>query len=125
MFRVAYRNTLKSLFRSVTFWLVAFVFCFIVLPYMSGNSQGTNEWFYVQYVDNLICSKTLPIFSITLAVLTLNSDYGNSFYEIEKARSVKLSTYLLGRISAISTVALGLSAIVSFICVYVLIAMAG
>ncbi len=143
MFIATYRNTIKSLLRSVTFWLVAFIFCFIVLPYMSGNQQTPNAMFitlnywgksspselYVQYVDNLICAKillySLPIFSIILAALTLSSDYGDGFYEIEKARGIRPSCYILGRISAISAVTLVLSAVVSFICVYGHVIMSG
>lgn len=143
MFLATYRNTLKSLLRSVTFWLVAFVFCFVVLPYMTGNQQTPNAMYitlnywgrqspsemYVQYVDNLICAKillySLPIFSITLAAVTLSGDYGDGFYEIEKARGVRPSCYILGRISAVSTAVLALSAIVSFICVYGYVIMYG
>ncbi len=125
MFISTYRNTLKSLLRSVTFWLTAFIFCFIVLPSMSGDFQDNrlvDEWNYAQYVSNLFGTKVLmyalPILAITLAAVTLSSDYGDGFYEIEKAKGVRSSTYLLGRIFAISAVALSLSAIVSFICVY-------
>jgi len=45
-----------------------------------------------------------PIFTVTSVVIILNRDYGDNFYEIEKAAGIKPGMYLFGRLSALITV---------------------
>lgn len=125
MFLATYKNTVKNLFRSVTFWLAAFIFCLIVLPNMTGSFQSggiIDEFKYAQYISNLICAGILiyplPVFTVTLTILTLNRDCGDHFYEIEKAAGVKPLCYIAGRLCAIATVAFLLEWILSFVCLY-------
>ena len=97
MFLTTYKNTLKNLIRSTTFWLLVAVLAIVVI-------QGVNEGFYlvdtepdfvltyqmyIQSIINSLASKllmyALPIFAVITVVLVLNRDYGDKFFEIEKA----------------------------------------
>ena len=46
----------------------------------------------------------LPVFAVITVVLVLNRDYGDKFFEIEKAANVKPTSYLYGRLSALISV---------------------
>lgn len=113
MFSKTYINTFKNLFRSVTFWLVVAVLAIVVI-------QGVTEGFflgdddpnfvlnykdYVQCIINSLAGKllmyALPIFAVITVVLVLNRDYGDKFFEIEKAANIKPSAYLFGRLLAL------------------------
>lgn len=125
MFFATYKNTVKNLFRSGTFWLAAFIFWLIVLPNMEGSFQPggiVDEFEYAQYISNLICAGILiyplPVFTVTLTILTLNRDYNDHFYEIEKAAGVRPHRYLIGRLCAVATVAFLLEWILSFVCLH-------
>lgn len=125
MFFATYKNTVKNLFRSVTFWLATFIFSLIVLPNMAGSFQTSglvDEFEYAQYISNLICAGTLiyplPVFTVTLTTLMLNRDYSDHFYEIEKATGVRPLCYIIGRLCAIATVAFLLEWILSFVCLH-------
>lgn len=116
MFLTTYKNTLKNLIRSTTFWLLVAVLAIVVI-------QGVNEGFYlvdtepdfvltyqmyIQSIINSLASKllmyALPIFAVITVVLVLNRDYGDKFFEIEKAANVKPTSYLYGRLSALISV---------------------
>lgn len=43
----------------------------------------------------------LPVFAVISTVLVLNRDYGDSFFEIEKAAGIKSGRYLFGRLCGI------------------------
>ena len=113
MFLATYKNTLKNLIRSTTFWLIVAVLAIVVI-------QGVNEGFYlvdtepdfvltyqmyIQSIINSLASKllmyALPVFAVVTVVLVLNRDYGDKFFEIEKAANVKPASYLYGRLSAL------------------------
>lgn len=53
----------------------------------------------------------LPVFAVISTVLVLNRDYGDSFFEIEKAAGVKSGRYLFGRLCGI----VSLTAAVTFV----------
>ena len=116
MFLTTYKNTLKNLIRSTTFWLLVAVLAIVVI-------QGVNEGFYlvdtepdfvltyqmyIQSIINSLASKllmyALPIFAVITVVLVLNRDYGDKFFEIEKAANVRPTSYLYGRLSALISV---------------------
>ena len=116
MFLTTYKNTFKNLIRSTTFWLLVAVLAIVVI-------QGVNEGFYlvdtepdfvltyqmyIQSIINSLGSKllmyALPIFSVITVVLVLNRDYGDKFFEIEKAANIKPSFYVYGRLSALISV---------------------
>ena len=116
MFLATYKNTLKNLIRSTTFWLAIAVLAIVVI-------QGVNEGFfqvdtepnfvltyqnYIQSIINSLGSKllmyALPIFSVITVVLVLNRDYGDKFFEIEKAANIKPFFYVYGRLSALISV---------------------
>ena len=116
MFLTTYKNTLKNLIRSTTFWLLVAVLAIVVI-------QGVNEGFYlvdtepdfvltyqmyIQSIINSLASKllmyALPIFAVITVVLVLNRDYGDKFFEIEKSANVRPTSYLYGRLSALISV---------------------
>ena len=116
MFLTTYKNTFKNLIRSTTFWLLVAVLAIVVI-------QGVNEGFflvdtepdfvlnyqsYIQSIINSLTSKllmyALPIFAVITVVLVLNRDYGDKFFEIEKAANVRPTSYLYGRLSALISV---------------------
>ena len=84
MFITTYKNTLKNLIRSVTFWLIVAVLAIIVIQGVSeGFYQGDNEpnfvlnyKDYVQCIINSLASKllmyALPLFAVITVVLVLN-----------------------------------------------------
>lgn len=122
MFGATFRNTVKTLLRSVTFWLVFAVFAVILVYY--GIQQGFTSHYveipgftppeqlsffsYAQEIDNLVHAGStlypLAILVVITTVLVLNRDYGDQFYEIEKAAGAKPLQYLFGRLCAIVTV---------------------
>lgn len=125
MFLATYQNTVKNLFRSGTFWLTAFLFFLLVLPNMTGDFQSdgiVDEFAYAQYISNLLCGGILiyplPVFTVTLTILTLNRAYGDQFFEVEKAAGVKPLCYIAGRLCAIATVAFLLEWLLSLLCLY-------
>lgn len=122
MFRATFGNTVKTLLRSVTFWLVFTVFAVILVYY--GIQQGFTSHYveipgftppkqlsffsYAQEIDNLVHAGStiypLAILVVITTVLVLNRDYGDQFYEIEKAADARPLHYLFGRLCAIVTV---------------------
>lgn len=150
MFRATFRSTIKSVLRSVTFWLLLAMFLVILVRY--GIQQVQVYWdtaesvqnamqsldpdymmpeqisfqAYVSEVDNLVHAGSLiyplALLVIITTVLVLNRDYGDQFYEIEKAAGMKPSVYLLGRLSAITAVAFIVQWVTSFailqVCVF-------
>lgn len=66
------------------------------------NLYTLSEWEYMERVNGLICGTfmlyALPILTVISTVLVLNRDYGDSFFEIEKAAGVQSGRYLFGRL---------------------------
>lgn len=137
MFSSVYKTTLKNLFRSLIFWLAtAFVIGVTVYEFSNGHfgqySHTLNEMIYDtdprfvlamnQYrnlIGNVCISDVMyyamPIFTVISTVLVLNRDYGDQFFEIEKASGVKAITYTGGRLAALVTVNFALAAIACFL----------
>ena len=117
MWSKTYTNTLKIIVRSTTFWLL---FIILMTTAVSGAIGGFyvgddepdvvlsyND--YIQVIANSLISTlaftALPLFCIVTTVLALNRDYGDDFFEIEKAAGIKYFKYLLGRLTAIISIA--------------------
>lgn len=127
MFRAVFRNTFRILFRSTTFWLVLAVFGVIMVRwgltphvmYMEGYEplQISFSDFASELITAVYAGVNYPlsIFTVVATVLVLNRDYGDSFFEIEKAAGIKPSHYLLGRMSAVAVVAFAAQWILGFI----------
>ncbi len=126
MFFSTFKNTLKTLFRSVTFWLVLGVLFLYMLDnelryfmrWAPGFVPETLD--YVAYRAGYLTGafagqlrEAIPFVSIVLALLILNRDYNDNFYEIENAANVKPLTYFLGRMFGIAA---------AFQCIHYLIA---
>ena len=137
MFSSVYKTTLKNLFRSLIFWLAAaFVIGVTVYEFSKGHygqySYTFNEMIpdtdprfvlamnqYRNLIGNVCISNVMyyamPIFTVISTVLVLNRDYGDQFFEIEKASGVKAITYTGGRLAALVTVNFALAAIACFL----------
>lgn len=135
MFFSTYKTTIKNLFRSVTFWLTVIVLIVVALHSSLSASHGyfsdeykeliwdTDSQYILEYktfiqkINNSISdliTYIVPIFSIITTVIILNHDYGDKFFEIEKAGGMKPSCYVLGKISALISIDIIISIIVSF-----------
>ena len=126
MFRRTFRITLQNLFRSPLFWLTVLLVTGISIYLASGRSYtyydealndvipDTDPRFvldfktYVQHVTNTCAAKSmsyaLPLFAVVTSSLILMRDYGDKFFEIEKAAGIKPFSYTAGRIAALLTV---------------------
>ena len=116
MFLTTYKNTFKNLIRAVTFWLIVAVLIIVMIQsasegfYLGDNDPNflLNYKDYVQCIINSLASRllmyALPIFAVITVILILNRDYGDKFFEIEKAANVKPSFYLYGRLSALISI---------------------
>lgn len=139
MFRATFRSTIKSVLRSVTVWLLLAMFLLILVRY--GIQQVQVYWDsaeavqqyvpdyelpehisfqeYVSEIDNLVHAGSLiyplALFVVITTVLVLNRDYGDQFFEIEKAADIKPSVYLLGRLSAITAISFVVQWVASFL----------
>lgn len=123
MFFAIYKNTLKTLLRSWSFWIAFAALAVVTLPtvwYRPIMAEGFEHlapttlsfWNYNLHISNLVTAYflgyALPIFAVISTVLVLNRDYGDSFYEIEKAAGAKPACYLAGRLCAILSVQMAL-----------------
>lgn len=116
MFCVTIRNTFKTLFRSWTFWLAILVYAGLAVReglidyviYAPGYEPKVLAYAtYVQGIGHRMSNLlllALPFFVVVVTALVLNRDYGDQFFEIEKAADVKPSRYLLGRLCAVVVV---------------------
>lgn len=136
MFLITYKATVKNLFRSVTFWLALSVMVLVALEKVLSYSYGyysmeLNETIYdndprfvlhystyIKHCFNslgTLLSYATPLFAAISTVLILNRDYGDNFYEIEKASGGRPSTYLRGRIGALATVNFAITLLINFV----------
>ena len=126
MFRRTFRITLQNLFRSPLVWLTALLVVGITIYEASILTYGyydealnemifdTDSRFilrfqnYVQHVSNACTARglryQLPLFAIVTTSLILMRDYGDKFFEIERAAGMKPSRYVWGRVTALVTV---------------------
>ena len=116
MFLQVYKTTLKNLIRCKTFWLILCVLLIIsIYSAISGYYGGgdlNNDYIlifnkYVQTVPNSgvsLLMYPIPLFAVITVALTLSRDYGDDFFEIEKANGIKAICYLTGRIIALVTI---------------------
>lgn len=124
MFTITYRNTLKNIFRSITFWLLLGVICIVSIQNVLSGTYGYYDMTYQELIMdtdprfildmqtytkhitnsfNSIILYAIPIFCSIITVLILNRDYGDKFFEIEKATGIKVLKYVSGRLSALIT----------------------
>lgn len=130
MFITTYKNVCKNLIRSVSFWLSIAVLSIIVIQgasdgfYLGDNDQNFTLGYrdYIQTIINSLAGKLLmyaiPIFSVITVVLVLNRDYGDKFFEIEKAANVKPAFYLYGRFSALISINFLTLFLCNLLCMY-------
>lgn len=118
MFLFTYKNTVKTIMRSKLFWIALAALLIIVAPSLSGfvsyapgyEPTSLSVSSYQQHLHNLFISSFLiyamPLFAVIVTVLVLNRDYGDQFFEIEKAADVKPLRYLTGRMCALFSILL-------------------
>lgn len=130
MFITTFKTTCKNVMRSITFWLVISVLIIVVIQgvsegfYLGDNDPSFSLGYkdYVQCIINSLVSKllmyALPIFAIITVVLTLNRDYGDKFFEIEKAANMNSAAYLYGRLVALISINFVALLLSNLLCVY-------
>ena len=140
MFRRTFRITLQNLFRSPLFWLTVLLVTGISIYLASGRSYtyydealndvipDTDPRFvldfktYVQHVTNTCAAKSmiyaLPLFAVVTSSLTLMRDYGDKFFEIERAAGIKPARYVWGRVAALLIVNTVMTFVQCFLCFY-------
>lgn len=136
MFFATYKNTLKNIVRSATFWLLLALFILEIIqviinpahivfdPDLKEQIMDTDPRFVVRQGTYLkrtfnagrsLSVEILPFITAVATVLILNRDYGDNFYEIEKAAGAKPSRYLLARLTALATLLVSLGAFFSLV----------
>lgn len=122
------RNTFKTLFRSWTFWLAVAIFAGLVVregytdyvTYAPGYEPKVLAYAaYVQGIDHRMSNLlllALPFFVVVVTALVLNRDYGDQFFEIEKAAGVRPTRYLLGRLCVVVSISLTAQWMFSVLC---------
>ena len=116
MFSITYKTTIKNILRSPSFLMITVILLLITIHgAISGFYVGDDapdmviqKWDYVECAENACSAKlmmySIPIFVSFLTVLILQRDYGDSFFEIEKASGISVARYILGRLFALITV---------------------
>ncbi len=136
MFWQSYKNTLKNLARSPLFWvMVALVFGVAFYGAIAGIYTYTDittgeiipdtdprfqliEKLYVTlagHFDAHVMYYAMPCLIVCAAMLILERDYGDSFFEVERAGGVKPAGYLFGRFAALGSVLIPIGAIASYL----------
>ena len=132
MFLVTFKNTIKNLLRCVTFWLFMLLFAFIMVRYGLSDYKVYAPGFapttlsidkYTGFVGNLVNAGMLtyatPVFAVITTTLVLNRDYGDQFFEIEKAGGISILRHFTGRLCALAAVVLAVQIIASFLSMYI------
>ena len=136
MFWQTYKTTLKNLFRSVVFWLTVVIVILVALENVLSYTYGyydmslnetiydTDPRFILSYstyikqcfnsLATLLCY-AVPLFAAISTVLIVNRDYGDNFFEIEKAGGIKIYAYIMGRITALVSVCFLITLAVNFV----------
>lgn len=126
MFGAIYRNTVKNLLRSRAFWVafaVVMVYLFYDGVFVTHYGYMDMETFetiwdtdvryelthsqFIKLMPNLTRNGlvyAMNFFAVIATVLTLNRDYGDRFFELEKSSGIKMHWYLFARISALISV---------------------
>lgn len=126
MFRATYKNTIKNMLRSPTFWMMLAFLAGLCVYAAFRVSYGmllmdTNEtitdldprWVYSfdKYVQNVrncidarVCLFAMPLFTVSTVAIVLKRDFTDNFYEIEKASGARSGCYLTSRLAALLTV---------------------
>ena len=137
MFRSIYKNTWKTLFRSVTLWLAMLVLLGISVFYVYEQvffyweaAKGVQQFLpdyvpellpesLITEVDNAVNAGFLPyqisVFAVIATALVLNRDYGDQFFEIEKAAGVSPFRYTAGRLAALLSASVVVLEVFSFV----------
>ena len=124
MFWATYKNTTKNILRNVSFWL----FLRIYVALLINKHTAVYEWYkfdpitmeqmfytdpdyifdYQSYVKEfcdtffIFLCYMVPLFAVVTTALTVSSDYGNMFFEVEKAGNIKTYKYVFARIAALT-----------------------
>lgn len=137
MFTQTFKTTLKNLVRSLLFWAALAIVIFVVIYYLTQSHQGyfdltsgetitdLDPRYVMSYYTYLLLPMNffraglmfyaMPVFTVISTLLVMNRSYGDGFFEIEKAGGVKPSVYFFGRFSALVTVNVAVSLIISVI----------
>lgn len=116
MWLATYKNTLKNILRSGTFWLMVCVLLTVavhggIAGYYVGDDEPGVRVSYHDFVEviansgiSTLALYALPLVAIVVTLLVLSRDYGDDFFEIEKASGLRYLPYVAGRLAAVATV---------------------
>lgn len=133
MYFITYKNTLKNILRSGTFWLIFGVLIVVashgaISGYYVGDDEPGVRVSYNDFVEviansgiSTLALYVLPLVAIVVTIIVLNRDYGDDFFEIEKASGLPHLPYLAGRLTAITTVVTVCMAISHAVCLHLYI----
>lgn len=123
--------------RSWSFWLAVAVAAAIAVregfteyvTYASGYEPAVLS--YERYVQGIyhrlpmLLSIALPFLTVITTVLVVHRDYGDQFFEIEKAAGINPAGYLFGRFSVIAFTTAAAQWVISFLCISVFVVRKG
>ena len=138
MFSHTYKNTLKTLFRSIVFIVIIVLVFLNVLFFMSqtqfGHYNGTRivgdkepsfvliEHIYRKLTFNALHNSVMiyavPLLCVFSVVIVQKNDFNAGLFEVEKASGAKPSRHLFGRISAIITIDFIVATLASYLSVW-------
>ena len=126
MFVSTYKNTVKTLFRSPSFWMVVLVgtvyavYNEVIVSNYGYVDMATYEMIwdtdpryildFQSYIklfanmSNVICMIPSALLCTVSTAVILMRDYGDRFFEIEKAAGMKPSAYVYGRFVSLTVI---------------------
>ncbi len=126
MFWQSYKNTFRTLFRTGLFLaMAALVVGMTIRQAISGYRVSdhiagfvVDADTYIQLVGNMITPMlwdSMLFFIIVSVMLILNRDYGDSFFEVERAGGITPASYFGGRIAALVSISVPFGLLMSFL----------
>lgn len=142
MFLISTKNTFKTIIRSASFWLIIAVFILIAFYSVSSLSYSyydldlkeyiydTDPRFSLDYqgyikqfctVFDSLMPYAVPLLSIVTTALIALRDYGDNFFEIEKASGIKHFRYITGRLGTLIFINMTITAIVAIVMLHTIV----
>lgn len=139
MFLCTFRNTIKNIIRSYSFYIALLVLSAVLVDLLTNVSIGyfdhelneaimhgdeRFEFTYQSYVQlfcncvSLLTKYAIPLFAIITTVLIVIRDFGDGFFEIEKAAGASPARYLFGRLGTLTVFNFAVSTFFVFIYFY-------
>lgn len=136
------KNTFKNTVRSVSFWLIVLIFALIAFYNVGSLSYSqydlelkeyiydTDPRFSLDYqgyikqfctVFDMLMPYAVPLLAIVSTALIVFRDYGDNFFEIEKASGIKPIRYLAGRLGTLIVINVLITTVVAMIMLHAIV----